>query len=374
MTIQSSIRELGVFDLFQILHLHRKTGRLVVTNIPDGREAHVFFKEGSVCFARFHEGGLKSAVMLLLDWGILDQSALERIEENSKNYDNIFDCLEGEGIASRTYIENFVASRVRETVYEIFKLEEGDCEFIEEQRDERRELIVPLNTENLILEAARRIDEWSNIESKVPSSQSVFSICFKNVEEQQLNLKPREWELLSLVDGVRTVEEINEGVGEDLFSTSKLIYGLVVMGVIGLVEKEEKRSDGDIIESVEELLRSGKEAYNKLNLESAADMFEKVLKIDPDSFEAHRMLGEIYYKMDRMNDALAHLRTARSLNPENQKTMFIMGYLHARLGEVSKAIVEWEELKKRTENHKIQELVKSRISIARKWEKVLQEY
>lgn len=373
MTIQSSIRELGVFDLFQILHLHRKTGRLVITNIPDGREAHVLFRDGSVCFSMFHEGVAKSVELILLDWGVLDQSALERIEKSSKKYDNIFDCLEAEEIASRSYLESFVASRVREIVYEVFKLEEGDCKFIEEERDESSELLVPLNTENLILEAARRIDEWSNVESKVPSQQSVFQICFENVEEQQLNLKPREWELLSLIDGTRSVEEINEAVGEDLFSTSKLIYGLVVMGVIDLVTKESDLKENRK-ESVEELVRKGKVAYSKLNLESAASSFEKALQFDPECFEALRMLGEIYYKMDKLSEALANLRKARSINPDNQKTMFIMGYLHARMGEVTKAIEEWKELGEKTKNHKIQELVKSRIAIARKWEKVLQEY
>ena len=48
MTIQSTIKEIGLFDLFQILHLHRKTGRIIINGATDKREAKVVFKEGAV--------------------------------------------------------------------------------------------------------------------------------------------------------------------------------------------------------------------------------------------------------------------------------------------------------------------------------------
>ena len=93
-----------------------------------------------------------------------------------------------------------------------------------------------------------------------------------------------------------------------------------------------------------------------------------------DSFEALRMLGEIYYKMDRLSEALQHLRRAREIKPENQKAIFIKGYLHARLGEITQAINEWEELREKSKNGRIVDLVKRRIEVAKEWEKVLSEY
>jgi tetratricopeptide (TPR) repeat protein len=210
----------------------------------------------------------------------------------------------------------------------------------------------------------------------VPSRHSTFRLCDGNEQDQALNLKPREWEILSLIDGNRSVNEVNDMVGEDLFTTSKLIYGLVVMGVIELVADEEEAAGESAAneERIEELIRNGRNYYSRLNLEKAAAEFEKALQIDQDCFEALRMLGEIYYKMDRLSEALVYLRKARGLRPNNQKTMFIKGYLHARLGEVENAISEWEELREKSANAKILDLVKRRISVAREWEKVLQEY
>lgn len=373
MTIQSSIRELGLFDLFQVLHLNRKTGRLLVTGTPDGREAQVLFQEGAVCFAAVHDRVPKSILPLMVEWGVLDETAHMKVEKEMTRYGNLLDCLDGEGIAPRNHVENFLSARVRECVYEIFKWEGGEYSFIEEQLDPAREALITLNTENLILEGARRIDEWSNIKSKVPSEHSVFHICSEDEDNEGMNLKPKEWEILSLIDGNRSVSEINEAVGEDLFSTSKLIYGLVVMNVIELVESEEDGA-GASGRRVRDLLRCGREFYENLNLEKAAAEFEKAIQADPDCFEALRMLGEIYYKLDRMSEALIYLRKARSARPDNQKTMFIKGYLHARLGEVEQAIEEWEELREKARSRKIVQLVRKRIAVAREWEKVLQEY
>lgn len=374
MAIQSSIEELGLFDLFQVLHMNGKTGRLIITDRSCSREAIILFDEGRVCMASVHDRSPKSIENLLEDWGVVDSKSVSEIQSAIKNHRNLIECLEAEGISSRNHLENFFAARIRDCVYDVFKWESGDCRFIEEDLDPRREVIVKLNTENLILEGARRIDEWSNIKSKVPSRHSVFMLCQGNEQEQRLNLKPLEWEVLSLIDGNRSVNEINDSVGGDLFTTSKLIYGLVVMGVIDLVADEDPAADTDNEERIEELVRRGREYYGRLNLEKAAAEFEKALQIDQECFEALRMLGEIYYKLDRLSEALVYLRKARSLRPANQKTMFIKGYLHARLGEVEDAIGEWEELRETTGNPKIIDLVKRRIKVAREWEKVLQEY
>ncbi len=375
MAIQSSIEELGLFDLFQVLHMNGKTGRLIITDVDGSREAIILFEGGSVCMASIHDRSPRSIVDLLEEWGVADSGSIAEIEKALPKHKSLIECLEALGISSSNHLENFFGSRIRESVYDIFKWEKGDCRFIDEDLDERREVIVRLNTENLILEGARRIDEWSNIKNKVPSRHSVFMLCQGNEEGQALNLKPREWEILSLIDGQRSVNEINDKVGEELFTTSKLIYGLVVMGVIDLVTDDiDSEVGAGNEERIEELLRKGRNYYSRLNLEKAAAEFEKAMQIDQNNFEALRMLGEIYYKMDRLSEALIYLRKAREMRPNNQKTIFIKGYLHARLGEVELAIAEWEELREKTGNSKIIDLVKRRINVAREWEKVLQEY
>jgi tetratricopeptide (TPR) repeat protein len=375
MTIQSTIKEIGLFDLFQILHLHRKTGRLIITGTPDDKEAKVVFTEGAVCLATIFEDEPKSAEEQLAEWGVLNSELKKKLAKKMKKYKTLIDAIAGEGATPKKQIQNFVAEHVRDTVFEILKWEAGEYRFDEGKLDEKTEMLVPLNTENLILEGARRIDEWSNVRSKVPSKHSIFRFCTENQEDHQLNLKPKEWEILSLIDGKRTVKEVNDSVGGNLFETSKLIYSLIVMDVIELVDGEEEAEVQPGSEKkLGDLLKAGRDAYNKLNLEKAASHFEKALEIDSECFEALRMLGEIHYKLDNLTDALSYLSKARGLDPENEKAMFIKGYLHAHMGEISQAVDEWEELGEKTQSPKIAEVVRKRIEIAKEWEKILQEY
>jgi len=328
-----------------------------------------------VCFAVIYDRVPIGIEAILIDWGVIDERFASKLQKLCMKYRGILDCLDAEGVAPKSHLKNFISSRIKENVYEVLKWDRGECRFIEEELDERKEVVVPLNTENLILEGARRIDEWSNIKSKVPSAHSVFRLCSPQEGEQRLNLKPREWEILSLIDGNRSVKEINDAVGGELFTTSKLVYGLVVMGVIELVEKSEAGAEGSAgEEKLEELLERGRECYDRLNLEDAVIQYEKALQIDPDCFEALRMLGELYYKLDRLSEALIYLEKARELRPDNQKAMFIKGYIHAHRGEVAEAIREWEELLEKAKNPKLIHLVRRRINLARRWEKVLEEY
>ena len=244
MAIQSSISELGLIDLFQILSLQKKTGYLVISDGPGGREARILFSEGSVGFASTYERVPKTTISLLLEWGVFGPDAVKRLENTLFKYESLVACLAGERIASVPYVENIVSSRTQEVIYDLFKWVKGTCRFTEAGRfDETVDIIVPLNTENLILEGARRIDEWENITAKVPSPHSVFRICAAGDDGQRLNLNPKEWEILSLIDGNCSVSEAAESVSCDLFTTSKLIYGLVVMSVIELVDRESREED-----------------------------------------------------------------------------------------------------------------------------------
>jgi len=379
-TIQSSLRELGIFDLFQILHLHQKTGRLLITDGPDGKEAQILFRAGSVSCAYIQDTASTTALKQLIAWGVLDEYTADRVAAAVDNYPSLIDCLDGEGIASKKRIEKHLTSCIEECVYQVFKWSDGVCRFLEDEFDERQEVLIPLNTEHLILEGARRIDESSNIEAKVPSRHSVFQFCSGDEGAQQLSLKAREWEVLSLIDSKRSVQEVNNAVGGDLFTTSKLIYSLVVMNVIELANPSsgEVSISGVNLEAeeqnVKDYLERGISLLRKRALNDAAIEFEKAIQFDPDCFEAMRMLGEIYYKTGKLGEALIYLRRARAKKPNNQKTMFLKGYVHARLGEVPQAINEWEELKSKTSDPKIVELVLRRITVAREWNSILLEY
>jgi hypothetical protein len=99
-----------------------------------------------------------------------------------------------------------------------------------------RQTIQKSNT-NLLMEAARRLDEWRVLSKKIPSVDLVPEFVIQENREGQINLNTMEWLLLSKIDGNRSVREIAGAAGMGVFDAAKLLYGLVATSLIRLRDK-----------------------------------------------------------------------------------------------------------------------------------------
>jgi hypothetical protein len=89
---------------------------------------------------------------------------------------------------------------------------------------------------NLLMEAARRLDEWRVLSKKIPSVDLVPEFVILESREGQINLNTMEWLLLSKIDGQRSVKQIAAAARMGVFDTAKLLYGLVATNLIRLKE------------------------------------------------------------------------------------------------------------------------------------------
>jgi hypothetical protein len=89
----------------------------------------------------------------------------------------------------------------------------------------------------LLMEAARRLDEWRVLSKKIPSVELVPEFVILENREGQINLNTMEWLLLSKVDGERSVRQIAAAASMGVFDAAKLLYGLVATNLIRLKEK-----------------------------------------------------------------------------------------------------------------------------------------
>jgi hypothetical protein len=107
---------------------------------------------------------------------------------------------------------------------------------------------VDLPIQQVILEAARRIDELTRVQKLIPSFDMVIEIVEvpqEGVEKIQLN--PREWKVLSFVDGTVTVKQIARKSSISEFETAKIFYGMISSGLVRAVtpkaEKAERKKE-----------------------------------------------------------------------------------------------------------------------------------
>ena len=95
---------------------------------------------------------------------------------------------------------------------------------------------------NLLMEAARRSDEWKILARKIPGTESVPALLARDRSAGPVTLTPEEWTVVTRVDGRRTIEEIARALRLSSFDVAKTLYGLVTAGLVDVVKREAPKS------------------------------------------------------------------------------------------------------------------------------------
>src|SRR5688572_4088905 len=112
-------------------------------------------------------------------------------------------------------------------VYTLFTWTSGTFNFEAGVEPESGATLVSVDPQSLLLEGARRVDEWSLIEKKIPSFDLVYSIDRPKLTMNRDKLTTEQEALLPLIDGHRDINGLirDSGLGE--FEVGKALYGLL---------------------------------------------------------------------------------------------------------------------------------------------------
>lgn len=123
--------------------------------------------------------------------------------------------------------------RGEEAVYELAIWSEGEFNFEPDVEPSVR-TISKTNT-NLLMEAARRLDEWRVLSKKIPSLDLIPEfVVDQNQDRGQIQLTTSEWLILSKINGKQDIRTISKNCNLAVFDVSKVLYGLVTHGLVSL--------------------------------------------------------------------------------------------------------------------------------------------
>lgn len=123
------------------------------------------------------------------------------------------------------------ALRGDNAVYEMAIWSEGDFSFV--PGEESDDTTIHLSNANLMMEAARRLDEWRVLSRKIPSLDLVPFFTSRD-QSDQVTLSPHEWILVTRIDDEHSIEEIAEALHWSAFDVSKLLFGMITSGLVAL--------------------------------------------------------------------------------------------------------------------------------------------
>jgi len=234
--IEGPLKELNIHDVFQLLDLGRKTGVLRVNSELRQNAGVVQFERGAVIGAHITSNPHPLGEVLLRA-GKLREEDLARARALQEGGDRrrLGEILIAIDAVTARELERCVRAQVEEVVFELMSWSEGYFSFVEGPADRSTiEAAVSIPTEALLMEAARRIDEWTRIESKVPHLGMVPRLNAPEDSGNPIDLVPFEWEVLAAVDGSRDLRAIADTLGRSDFDVARTIYGLTTAGVVML--------------------------------------------------------------------------------------------------------------------------------------------
>ncbi len=229
MAIKGSLREASLADVCQLLALGGKTGCLSVTDRSNFGQ--IYFDRGRVTYARIVNRRDRLGD-LLVGAGIIDHATLQDAvaEQGRRPEARLGQILLERSRITRDQLERFIRLQIQEAIYYLFTWSRGSFFFESDERPDDADILVAINPETLLLEGARRVDEWSVIEKKIPSLDLVFRIDHDRLRGADVELTESQRQIIPFVDGHRTLRDVADVSGLVEFEVGKAVYGLLQAG------------------------------------------------------------------------------------------------------------------------------------------------
>jgi tetratricopeptide (TPR) repeat protein len=336
MAIKGSLKEASLPDVIQLLFLGRRTGCLALADRHNF--GTIYFDEGLIVYATIVNRRDRLGDILLASGRITQEQLAAAIEQQRGDRERkLGEILVEQGALGRPELEQYMRHQIEEAVYYLFTWSSGTFNFEAGVRPEREDFLVRLNPEGLLLEGARRVDEWSLIEKKIPSFDLIFSVDRSHLGESAPELSPEQRRLIPLLDGTRDVQQVFDRSGLSEFDAGKALFGLITAGFAHRVGTSEAAAPRVNDSRVEEHRNLGVAFYKASMFDEALREFRRVADLRPSDAGAPFYLGLIALRQARWSDAAEAFRQALDAGGRQAAALHNLGVALERLGRLDEA-------------------------------------
>lgn len=252
---EGDLSVLSLSDVLLFLSASKKTGCLLIeTEKPWG----VFFFDGHLVLLTGEDFRFSLASRLLRRQIVTEQDLVEGLRKGEgQNPIQILFTVSG------LTKEEFDRERIltfEEIIFHLFEVTSGKFSFHNGQLNKEVALPLPLSTTNYVMEAVRRLDEFSRLQNQLPDLEAILEISEDVTASTKLSFE--EETVLAQVNGKRTFQEVIIHSKLQDIEAKKSVASLIAAGLIkvkksetekveikSVLEKEEKAKFNSILDS-----------------------------------------------------------------------------------------------------------------------------
>jgi hypothetical protein len=235
-----------IVDFVAFIHQSRLSGLLTVA--ADGAERSITFKDGEVRSAGSSAVGERLGEVAVRLGFVTER----QVAEAQASGQPIGRALVAGGTIAPNDLWKCVHEQVGAVFHAILLAREGVFFLIDEDVSERPGSAMAVNTQSLLMDGIRRIDEMSLFKARIPGPGTLLR---RREPRRVVPLNASEQQLLSLVDGTRTVAELAAAAHLNEFDATKTLYHLAEAGYVEAAgDASGKGGASGRIEAVAEVL------------------------------------------------------------------------------------------------------------------------
>lgn len=282
MGLSGDLRTIDLPEVLQWISRGQQTGTLEVER--GSVRKWIAFKSGLIHSSASNDPREYLGQFLVRDGFITEEELFEALLRQDAEGRPLGAILTEDGKLSQQQLRAVLKEKAEETIYDLFLWVEGAFSFKDGDLPDKMSVHLSLDPTAVILEGARRADEWARIRALVPSTRATFKVTSTQVED------PLEKRLVELAGAGKTFAGIAIELRRSDFKTASMLFGLVQRGVLTVEVPPGIDRPSDTIAAIAKLLAQARRAGKNSQWDDAVNAYEAVLLLDRLNVEAKKGL------------------------------------------------------------------------------------
>jgi len=290
MGLKGDLATMGLEDIFQWLAVGKKTGILELIGFLHTKR--VSFHEGRISGVWSSDPREYLGQYLLAFNRITEEQLREALATQEDENQLLGRILVSRQLITEAEIRRIVQLKVEESIYDAFLWEVGNFEFHDGAPPPQKSVLLQLDVTGVVLEGARRVDEWKRIKKVLKGGDAVTDAISEAIAEM-LPLAAEDAALLSRLDGSKTVDQLVIEMRATDFKINKLLFDLHEKGMVRIVHPGGKLGERSSLQ-----LQRARQLVEKQKLQEAQTELKNILQEQPRLQEATRMLEVVEHLLE----------------------------------------------------------------------------
>ena len=296
MALSGDLVTMGLEDIFQLLAVGKKSGVLELKGTLHTKR--VAFHAGRITSIWSSDPREYLGQYLLAFNRITEDQLGEALAAQENEQQLLGRILINRQLVTEAEIRRIMQLKVEESIFDTFLWSVGSFEFHDGAESDQKSMLLSLDVIGIVLEGARRQDDWARIRKVVKGGDAILSPISEAIAER-LPLASEDAEILARLDGIKRVDQLVIEIRMPEYKVNKLLFDLHEKGLVRIVNSGGNPG-GSLGVNPRLHLQRARLLVEKQKLKEAQEELKRILTDQPRHVEANKMMAVVQDLLDEM--------------------------------------------------------------------------